>query len=136
MIASIATVLVVGGTAAVVAARDTEDPGRTLLRYYDTVTGGDCDAALRFLTSSLRERTEEKNFCVGIHGRPVPPDVRIRSVRGLGEWPRRFAVVVALEEGSGAAPHPLRWKLVREDGSWRIARFPGWTNAGCPCPGV
>jgi hypothetical protein len=116
--------------------KSTTGPGQELRHYYEKVTDGDCEAAYAELSSRLRSRTEEKNFCVEIHALPVPTSIEIKSVTGFGEPPARFALVTVIEQGQGAASHPLTWKMVREGSVWRIALFPEDTNAGCPCPGV
>jgi hypothetical protein len=116
--------------------KSTTGPGQELRHYYEKVADGDCEAAYAELSTKLRSRTEEKNFCVQIHAVPEPTGITIKSVTGFGEPPARFALVMVLEEGPGAVTESVTWKMVREGSSWRIALFPADTNAACPCPGV
>ena len=136
MVASILVAVAAVSALIFVLFKSTTGPGQELRGYYEEVAAGDCEAAYAELSEKLRSRTEEKNFCVGIHGVPVPTGITIKSVTGFGEPPARFALVTVVEEGHGAADHPITWKMIREGSTWRIALFPADTNAGCPCPGV
>lgn len=107
--------------------RNTTGPGQTLRKYYEAVAAGDCDTAFDYLSMPLREKTGRTAFCDGVQALSradrVPTDVTIRVVTGYGEPPARFARVVVRERGPGAFPRPVRWRMLREGESWRVASF-------------
>ncbi|HEX9376725.1 MAG TPA: hypothetical protein VGB19_10875 [Actinomycetota bacterium] len=105
--------------------KKTTGPGQVVRDYYEAVSDRDCDGAYHLLSRPVRSELTHDRFCRAVRGlKDLPTGVQIETVTGCGEPPARFARVEVRELGSGAALANVRWQMVREGGSWRVAGFP------------
>ncbi len=108
-----------------VLSKKTTGPGQVVRAYYEAVSDRDCDGAYRLLSRPVRSEVSRDRFCRAVRGAgDVPTGVIIETVTGCGEPPARFARVEVQELGSGAALSNVKWQMIREGGSWRVAGFP------------